>query len=350
MKSPSQLRIHLRFARYLLWEFRRPLGTFAALVLVGGLALHKFYHIKGDLSYVEACYNVFLMLFFQAQLGLPAEWYLQPLFFLLPILGLWALADSVVRAGYLIFAQKRNLPEWQRMVASLYRNHIIVVGVGRVGYRIIKALVEQREAVVAVERQAESEFLDVVHDLGVPVVTGNARQAKTLEEANIRQARSIVLATDDDLANLDSALTARDLNPAVRVVLRLFDDTLATKFAAAFAMPAISTSQVSAPAFIAAATGRTVYHEFQVGGQHLHLIDLTVSPRGALAGRTLAEVQAAHGVNVMLHRGPSGLAINPAADVRLGPEDTVLVIAPVQRLVELEASNRGEAGDTPAAV
>ena len=57
-------------------------------------------------------------------------------------------ADSVVRLAYLVFTKKQQLPEWQRMVASLYRGHVVVVGLGKVGYQIIKGLLELRETVV----------------------------------------------------------------------------------------------------------------------------------------------------------------------------------------------------------
>ena len=339
-RGPPRLQIYGRFARYLLWEFRWAILVFSALVFVGGLLLRFCYH-RQDLTYSQACFEVFLLIFLQADLDhFPDEWYLQPLFFVLPIVGLGAVADSVVRLAYLIFAQKRELPEWQRMVASLHRNHIVVVGVGRVGLRIIKGLVDLRESVVAIERKEESTFLDEVRDLGVPVIVGEGRQQKTLEEAGVRQARAIVAATDDDLANLDTALTARDINPAIRVVLRMFDDTVAEKVAVAFHMPAISASHVAASAFIAAATGRKVYHEFQLDNRQVHLTDITVQPDSALVGRTVGEIQTDKGVNIVMHRGPSGVNINPGHDVVVAPNDALLVIAPKERLADLEAANR----------
>src|SRR5262249_14017761 len=212
--------------------------------------------------------------------------------FLVPIIGLGALADSLVRMGYVFFARKRNLPEWQRMIASSYQNHLVVVGAGKVGYHIIKGLVALKELVVVVELQTESATLEEIHHLGVPVITGNARHRKTLEQAGVSRARGVIVATDDDLANLDAALTARDINPTIRVVLPLFDDTLATKFASTFQMPAICVSRESAPAFIAAAAGRKVYQAFELGGHHLHVTDLTICPNGALVGRTVGKVQA----------------------------------------------------------
>jgi Trk K+ transport system NAD-binding subunit len=338
MKPPSRVLIHLRFLRYLLWEFRWSLGVFWALVLLGGLALQKLYGEKA-LSYPEACYQVFTLAFLQSSLEFPKEWYLQPFFFLVPMVGLGAVADSLVRLGYLVFAQKGNLPEWQRMIASLYRQHIVVVGVGKVGYRIVHELMALREPVVAIERMAQTDLLDEVRAMGVPVISGNGRNKQTLVESGVGQARSIILATDDDLANLDAALTAREINPSIHVVLRLFDATLAAKFASRFGMPTISTSEVAAPAFIAAATGRKVYHSFQLDGSRLHLTDLAVAPDGTLAGRAVGKIQVELSVNIIMHRSSRGVNVNPAHDTLLEAGDTVLVMAPLERLVGLEAAN-----------
>jgi voltage-gated potassium channel len=339
-RAPIGLAVHARYLRFLIWEFRWPLGVFWSLVLLGGLVLRLAYHHR-PLTYAEACYSVFLLIFLEPYLDFPDEWYLQPLFFLLPILGLGAVVDSLIRLGYLTFTRKNRLPEWQRMNASLYRDHQIVVGVGKVGFQILRGLLALREPVVAVERSGtESALLEEVLDLGVPVVRGDGRTAKTLEQAGIAHARGVILATSDDLTNLDAGLTARDLNAHVRIVLRLFDESLGSKIVGAFAMPAISTAQVSAPAFVAAATGRKVYQRFELAGQPLHLTDLAISPTGGLVGRTVGEVQSHWRVNIVMHHGATGVNINPGHNVAFGPGDTILVIAPIERLIEFEASNK----------
>jgi Trk K+ transport system NAD-binding subunit len=346
LQRPHRLRIYLRYAGYLLWEFRWALGVFCGLVLGVGLLLHWYYHAFESgraLSFAEACYGVFLAVFLESYLPFPQEWFLQPLFFLVPVIGLGAVADSLVRLGYLMFTRKQRLPEWQQMVASLYRNHVVVAGVGKVGYEIVKGLLEMREPVVAVERQgAESSLLEELIDLDVPVIRGDARTRKTLEQAGVARARSVVFATSDDLTNLDGGLTARDLNTKAQVVLRLFDESLAAKVRGAFAIPAISTSRVSAPAFIAAATGRRIYQDFQLAGQMLHLIDMTIASGSGLAGQTVGAIQKALAVNVVMHSGRSGVNINPPHDLMLAEADEMLVVAPVARLVELEAVNRGD--------
>ena len=167
VRAPVRFLMYLRFARYLLWEFRWPLCIFSTLVLLGGTILHLFYD-HGRLPFAHACHAVFLMIFLESSVDFPAEWYLQPLFFVLPVIGLGAVADSVVRLAFLVFTRKQNLPEWNRMLASLCRNHFVVIGVGKVGYQVIKQLLELRESVVAIEMASGSALLGELFDKGVP--------------------------------------------------------------------------------------------------------------------------------------------------------------------------------------
>lgn len=343
VRGPNRFLIYLRFTRYLLWEFRWPLGVFASLVLGGGFLLNQFYH-REYLAFGKACYTVFLLMFMQPSVEFPDEWYLQPLFFLLPMVGLGAVADSVVRLAYLAFTRKQKLPEWQRMVASLYRNHVVVVGLGRVGFQIVKGLLHAGEHVVVVELKGQSSWTDEINELGVPIIQGDGRSAKVLAQAGVAEARAVILATSDDLANLDAGLSARDLNPDARVVLRLFDDSLAKKVAGAFAMPAISTSHVAAPAFVAAATGRKVYQEFQMAGLTVHITDVTVHADGDLVGQSVGALQETLKVNIVVHHGPDAVDVNPDHEVVLSPGDTVLVIAPMERLIAMEARNQPAKG------
>ncbi len=350
VRAPVRFLIYIRFARYLLWEFRWPLMVFTALVLSGGWILHRFYHHGGDLNFARACHAVFLLIFLESSIDFPEEWYLQPLFFLLPIVGLGAIADSVVRLAYLLFTRKQNLPEWNRMLASLCRNHFVVIGVGKVGYQVIKHLLEMRETVVAIEMASGSPLLGELFDKGVPVVQGNARTSLVLEQAGVRKARSVIITTSDDLTNLDAAMTARDLNATAKIVIRLFDETLATKVAGAFSMPTISTSQVAAPAFIAAATGRKIYQGFQLAGQYVHFTDLTICPTGRLVGWSVGELQSDKRINIVMQQGSQGVNVNPDPQIVLQPGDTILVIAPMDSLLTLEAMNQPQEDSQPPSV
>lgn len=330
------IRARALYARYLLKEFRWPILVFSALVLFGGLLLRASYHER-PLSYSEAFYAVFVMVFFEQTLPFPSEWPLQVMFYVVPIIGLGAVADSVGRLWYLLFTGKRKLQEWQLMQASMKRNHIVVAGIGKVGYRIVRNLLALKEDVVAIERREDAPFVAEILDEDVTVIFGDARQKKTLENAGVAHARAVILATDDDLANLDAALTAREIRPGVRLVMRLFDDTLATKVASTFNIPALSPAVTAAPVFVAAATGRSVYHSFQLDGDTLHVSDLVIA---SFAGRRVGDVQSAFAVNIVMHKRGASSNVNPGHDLVLERGDKLLVIAPLEKFAAFEAGNR----------
>ena len=342
MKKRRTLYAYYRFARHLLHEFRWPLGVFFTIVLGGGL-LFKMTYREAELTIGEACYDTFLMIFVQNPLRFPTqpnEWWLKPLFFIIPITGLGAVADSVVRLGYFIFTAKQKLPEWHRMNASAMKNHIIVCGVGKVGYRILEELLALKEDVVAIERNNESPLVEEMIGRGVTIIIGECRLRKTLEEANVAHARAVILATNDDLANIDAALTAREIKPGIRVVLRMFDDTMASKVAPAFGMPAISTSSAAATAFICAVTERNIFQSIQLGAQRLHVADLIVSAGHRLVGRTVGELQRDCSVNIVMHMSNGRTEVNPSHASKLCPEDHLIVISDLGGISKLEEMNR----------
>lgn len=228
------------------------------------------------------------------------------------------------------------------MRVSLMKDHVVVVGVGKVGYRVVRQLVALGEDVVGVDKNAEGALVAELQDLGVQVIHGDAQLRRTLEHAGVARARAVILVTDNDLVNLDAALTARQIRPDVPVVMRLFDDTLASKVATTFNIPAISTSMTSAPAFVAAATGREIYHSFRFDGEALQVTDLTVASGGALVSRTVPDVESSFGVTIAMHRPASGQASGPARGV-LRPDDRLLVIAPPERIRTLTEANRSRA-------
>lgn len=330
-----------RYVRFLLHEFRWPLGVFLTLVLGGGLVLKVLYRTT-PLGYAKACHAVFMMVFGEQTLAFPAEWYLQPLFFLIPVVGLAAIADSVVRLGYLIVTSKRKLQEWQIMRVSLMKDHVVVVGLGKVGYRVVRELLAIGEDVVGVDRSIEIPLVAELQDLGVQIIHGDARLRRTLEQAGVERARAVILATDNDLVNLDAALTARQIRSDVHVVVRLFDDTLVTQVAPTFNMLAISTSMTSAPAFVAAATGREIRQSFRFDGEALHVTDLTVASGGALVSRSVPEVEATFGVTIARHRPAAGQAPGSVRGV-LRPDDRLLLIAAPERIGALTVANRPKA-------
>ncbi|MCX7174109.1 MAG: NAD-binding protein [Proteobacteria bacterium] len=103
------------------------------------------------------------------------------------------------------------------------RNHYIVCGSGRVGRNVAAELEATNHRFVAVDESLEN--LEAQHDKkpSLLYLHGDASDDDVLLEANIAEARGVFAVTGDDSKNLMIGLSAKQLNPAVRVVARCHD-------------------------------------------------------------------------------------------------------------------------------
>jgi Trk K+ transport system NAD-binding subunit len=107
------------------------------------------------------------------------------------------------------------------------REHVIVVGLGQVGLRLCMLLRECGVPVVGFDADPDSETVGLARRLQIPVVIGRGANPAVLRRLSPRAARAFVAVTDQDLVNIESALTARSLNPDLRVILRAGDGEVA---------------------------------------------------------------------------------------------------------------------------
>jgi len=353
---PRNLRRYLRAlwrdTRVLVRQFRSALCAFALLLCGGTLALRLFYvypETGQHLGWAEALYTTFTLVFLQPVLPFPQVPGLQLLFILVPLVGLAVVADGIVYFGVALFNRSERKEAWQVAIASTYRNHVIVCGLGKVGYRVVKELLRLGEDVVGIENNAECPFLEELRQMNVPVLPGNARQRDMLEKAHVREASAIVACTQDDLANLDIALDARELNPGIKVVLRMFDTQLAERVRRGFGIhTAFSTSALAAPIFAAAATRAQIDYSFYVDDELLNVARTVVQEGSGLEGRTIAQVEKELDITIVLHKGADGLDLHPAPDITLRAGDCLVVFASLEVLANVrEMSGERERSCTP---
>jgi voltage-gated potassium channel Kch len=102
-------------------------------------------------------------------------------------------------------------------------NHVIVIGLGQVGLRLCMLLRECGVLVVAVDADEDSETVGLARRLRIPVVIGRGANPELLRRLSPRHARAFAAVTNQDLTNLEAAMTVRSLNEELRVVLRAGD-------------------------------------------------------------------------------------------------------------------------------
>ena len=159
------------------------------------------------------------------------------------------------------------------------------------------------------------------------------RQPETLRKAGIERASAIVCCTQDDLANLDIALDAREMHPDIKIVLRMFDDTLASKVEKGFGIhTAFSMSALSAPAFAAAATRAHIDYSFYVGGTLLHVSQVNIEADSPLPGLTMEDAERKFNMTVVMHQADGQLHLHPTSDEIIKEGDTLVVFATLETL------------------
>ena len=228
-----------------------------------------------------------------------------------------------------------------RTVSTLNRplrtatDHIVVVGLGKVGTRVMERLVDMRVPVVAVERNPDAPGLARARARRVPVVIGEISQHSVYRDARISRCQTLMALTSNDSVNLEAALYAREQRPDLRVVLRLFDDAFASTVYRALRASypqaptrSRSVSYLAAPAFAAAMMGRQVLAAIPVERQMLLVATVRVRDQATLAGLTVAEAFRPGGWRVVAIQDQDGhLTWNPHQDRMLGVDDRVVVVA-----------------------
>jgi Trk K+ transport system NAD-binding subunit len=209
------------------------------------------------------------------------------------------------------------------------RDHVVICGLGNIGYRMVEQLHELGVPVVAAELQERNRYLPSVHRLGVPALVADIRLPETLQTLHVGRARSVVVVTSSDIVNLETALNVQTLNPDVRVVQRLFDPDLAARVERAFGIHiSRSPSALAAPAFAAAAAGEHVLTTIAVGAEVLAVVRLHVKPGCQALGRTVAELEAATGSRVLLLDDGSGPTWRPDGGSYLDGGGELVAVVP----------------------
>ncbi|MGA5627834.1 NAD-binding protein [Streptomyces cellulosae] len=174
--------------------------------------------------------------------------------------------------------------------------HVVLLGLGKIGTRVLTRLREQHIPVVCVEADPEARGMAVARRLRVPVVVGDVTQEGVLESAKIHRADALLALTSIDTTNLEAVLYARSVRPDLRAVLRLYDDdfakavyrTLRTAHPAALTRSR-SVSHLAAPAFAGAMMGRQILGAIPVERRVLLFAAVVVDGHPQLEGRTVAE-------------------------------------------------------------
>lgn len=247
-------------------------------------------------------------------------------------------AFTALLTHYLVRAHLKGALEIRRIPEA---GHVVVCGLGNVGYRVVEELLRDEENVVVIERDIHNPFIATVRRLGAAVIVGDATVNEVLKEAHANTACAVIVATSNDLVNVEVALMVREINSCERIILRLTDPNLAmTLRETSDIRLAVSIPDLAAPAFVASLFGDHVHSVFFVEGHLLAVVDLTVDDEESfLHSQSVRHLMEMYNFQVVsLLDTNQHAAENPLSlQLQVGDRLTVIVdLADLQRLLQQE--------------
>jgi len=162
---------------------------------------------------------------------------------------------------------------------------IIVCGLGRTGYKIFQLLKQQGAAVIGIsDRPITCEY-------NQQIIIGELRSAQTLINAGLKTAHTLVLVNDDDAINLAILTQSRLINPRIRIINRIFNETLGERLD--YTLPdhvSMSVSSLSAPIFSFAALGNQAIGQLKLHNQTWPIQEIIIDENHPWLGLPLSEL------------------------------------------------------------
>ena len=277
-------------------------------------------------------------LFGQLPLQLELPWWLHLFSFCLTVIGtifvgiLYAMLTEKILSSRFQFSKPRPpVPQ---------QDHVVVIGLGRVGQRVAMLLQEFKQPVVGLTNTAiDSNVLPYL-----PVIVGDF--TSSLKKANLPTAKSVLVATDDEMVNMEVGLMAHAANPVGGLVIRTFEQGLSNNLAQMLPdAQVLCAYALAAEAFAGAAFGENITGLFRLNNQTILVTEYYIEPDDTLHDLLLAEVAYGYGVvPVLYQKGQEAPKLMPSDDIKLAFGDRMVVLATSHCLRRIE---HGMVGITP---
>ena len=256
----------------------------------------------------------------------------------LVLVGIGLLSQALLEFELQSFFGRRRM---EREIGRL-ESHYIICGMGRVGRSVARELARKPVPFVIVE-SAEVKRQRFAHENWL-VIAGDATLEATLREAQIERARGLIAATTTDATNLYIVLTARGLNPRLKIIARASEDG-----AEKHLLTAGADSVVSPYSFAGQRIAQSLLRPHVVSfldtatthlGMDLEIGEIHITTGSKFAGKTLetSRIRQERGIIVLAIKRRDSMRFNPAPDERIEPDDCLIAMGEPAQLRQLEQS------------
>ena len=253
----------------------------------------------------------------------------------LVFLGIGSLTQALLEFELASFFGKRKM---EREISRL-SDHYIICGAGRVGRSAARELA-RRPAPFLIIEQSETKAARFSGEWLIMI--GDATQEQTLRDAHIERARGLVAATTTDATNLYIVLTARGLNPRLKIIARASEEDaekhLLTAGADSVVSPYLFAGQRIAQSFLRPHVVSFLDTATTHLGMDLEIGEISVPKHSSFAGKTIesSRIRQDRGVIILAIKREQGMRFNPSPEDRIEPGDYLIAMGEPGQLRQLE--------------
>jgi trk system potassium uptake protein TrkA len=218
--------------------------------------------------------------------------------------------------------------------------YIIVVGGGRLGYNLLKALLNEGHEVLVLEKDARV-CKTITDELGSVCFRGDGCEAATLAEVGTGRADMLVAVTGDDEDNLVSCQVAKHKHNVPRTIARIRNPLNASLFKKLGVDVTVSTTDIILEAIESQVPTHTVTQLLTIEDKGLIIVDVKIFPDSTTVGKTVKDLSLPKESKLALIIPGEGNAHVPSANTVLLAGDQIIAVTTPESKEALRAALGG---------
>ena len=226
----------------------------------------------------------------------------------------------------------------QKKISQL-DNHYIICGYGRMGTKIAQELKKRKKPFVILEKEFDNpEPLE-----NYQYIAGDATEDENLVKAGIHKAKGLVSVLSSDIANTFTTLSARGLNPSLKIIARAEEESSKEKLLKAGANRVVLPYEIGGYRITQALLRPTVVdfidEVFSRSDLGLEIEEVKISNSSKLNGQSIEESKIRSDFNtiiVAIYRASGKLIYNPGSETMIKEKDDLIVIGERDKLDKLQ--------------
>ena len=218
--------------------------------------------------------------------------------------------------------------------------YIIVIGGGRVGYYLARALLEEGHEVLIMEKDAK--ICEAINDeLGSICFRGDGCEVATLAEVGTERADMLVAVTGDDEDNLVACQVAKHRFNVPRTIARIRNPRNATLFKKLGVDVTVSSTNIILEYIEEGVPTHPLTHLLAIEDSGQEIVEIKIPPKASTVGKSIRELSIPPGTKLALVIREKGKNRVPTLNTVLQAGDRIIALTTPESEEALRATLRG---------